>query len=224
MPLIQLTDIHKYYNKDLPSEVHALRGIDLTVESGDWLAIMGVSGSGKSTLLHIIGCLDQFDQGAYSFLDESIRPAKPRRLAQLRNQQFGIVLQDFGLIPEQSVIENTAVPLLFTAGYSYGQARKRAMQTLALVGIEALSRKPVNQLSGGQKQRVAIARAMVNNPSLLLADEPTGSLDQDTAGQIVRLFKDLNEQGKTVILVTHDPQVAAQCKRSVQIKDGKFVS
>ena len=219
--MLNLTNIVKKYNENKPNEVEALRGIDLTVEKGEMIAIMGPSGSGKSTLLNIIGCMDTLTSGSYLCDDEEVSALSQKKLANLRNKKFGFVLQDFGLLADRSVEENVMVPLLFSKE-SLKSSIKRIKPILENLGIADLAKRRANQLSGGQAQRVAIARALVNEPDVILADEPTGALDTHTSEDVVNIFKTLNQQGKTIIIVTHNPEVAKACDKTYIIRDGEI--
>lgn len=181
------------------------------------------SGSGKTTLLNIIGCIDSFEEGTYLLNGRNISKKREAALAKIRNREIGIVVQDFALIQSDTALENVILPFYFDNRVSLKSAKTKALAALRSVGIEDLAKKTVNQLSGGQKQRVAIARAIVHSPSVLLADEPTGALDTKTAGEIMDVFKQLHEQGKTVIIVTHDMGVAHQCERIIEISDGTIL-
>ena len=220
--MIKIENLTKTYNYKKTNAFTALTDVSLTVEDGEMLAIIGKSGAGKSTLLHIIGCIDTFEKGTYTLDDISVHKLSDKKLAQIRNQKVGIVMQDFALVEEYTVLENVKIPLYF-ARKKKGSSNKLALDALEKVGMKELAKKPVNKLSGGQKQRVAIARAIVNNPSFLLADEPTGALDTKTSAEIMALFKSLNDEGKTVIIITHDPTVAESCKRQIEISDGKII-
>lgn len=217
--MLKLTSIIKKYNEGKPNEVEALRGVDLTVEKGEMIAIMGPSGSGKSTLLNIIGCMDTLTSGSYLCDGEEVASLSQKKLANLRNKKFGFVLQDFGLLADRSVEENVMVPLLFSKE-SLKSSTKRIKPILENLGIADLAKRRANQLSGGQAQRVAIARALVNEPDVILADEPTGALDTHTSEDVVNIFKKLNESGKTIIIVTHNPEVAKACDKTYIIRDG----
>lgn len=219
MCLIKMSDVKKYYNKGLACEVKALNGINLKINKGEMVSIEGVSGAGKSTLLHILGCLDVPTSGIYLFDGIDVNKMNHTMLADIRNKRIGFVLQEFGLILNRTSIENVSIPLLF-AKIKMHEINKLCKQALYNVGIENLAYNKTNELSGGQKQRVAIARAIVNNPDVILADEPTGALDSNTSVKIMQLFKDLNKQGKTIIIVTHDPLVSSYCARRIIIKDG----
>ena len=220
--MIKIENLTKTYNYKKSNAFTALTDVSLTVEDGEMLAIIGKSGAGKSTLLHIIGCIDTFEKGTYTLDDISVHKLSDKKLAQIRNQKVGIVMQDFALVEEYTVLENVKIPLYF-AKKRKGSANTLALDALEKVGMKELAKKPVNKLSGGQKQRVAIARAIVNNPSFLLADEPTGALDTKTSAEIMALFKSLNDEGKTVMIITHDPTVAESCKRQIEISDGKII-
>ena len=220
--MIKIENLTKTYNYKKSNAFTALTDVSLTVEDGEMLAIIGKSGAGKSTLLHIIGCIDTFEKGTYTLDDISVHKLSDKKLAQIRNQKVGIVMQDFALVEEYTVLENVKIPLYF-ARKKKGSSNKLALDALEKVGMKELAKKPVNKLSGGQKQRVAIARAIVNNPSFILADEPTGALDTKTSAEIMALFKSLNDEGKTVIIITHDPTVAESCKRQIEISDGKII-
>ncbi len=219
--MLHLKDIIKKYNEGKPNEVEALRGVDLTVEKGEMIAIMGPSGSGKSTLLNIIGCMDTLTSGSYLCDGEEVASLSQKKLAALRNKKFGFVLQDFGLLADRSVEENVMVPLLFSKE-SLKSSSKRIKPILENLGIADLAKRRANQLSGGQAQRVAIARALVNEPDVILADEPTGALDTHTSEDVVNIFKKLNESGKTIIIVTHNPEVAKKCDKTYIIRDGEI--
>ena len=220
MPLISMTDIHKYYHYRQPAQVHALKGVSLEVEQGEMLAVMGRSGSGKSTLLHIIGCLDDYQQGTYLLDGEDAGSQSDDQLAAWRNKKIGFVLQDFGLILSKTAYENVAVPLLFDRATPHRDISPRVEEALELVGLADKRSSLVNQLSGGQKQRVAIARAMVSRPLLLIADEPTGALDTATSAEILELMTSLNQRGVTILMATHAPEVADYCTRRIVISDG----
>ncbi len=219
--MLKLTNIVKKYNENQPNEVKALRGVDLTVEKGEMIAIMGPSGSGKSTLLNIIGCMDTLTSGSYEVDGQKVEELSQKKLAYLRNKKFGFVLQDFGLLTDRSVEENVMVPLLFSKE-SLKKSAKRIKPILESLGIADLAKRRANQLSGGQAQRVAIARALVNEPDIILADEPTGALDTHTSSEVGEIFKELNQQGKTVIIVTHNPEVAKACHKTYRIVDGQI--
>jgi putative ABC transport system ATP-binding protein len=217
-PLIQARDLTKTYAMGAQT-VHALRGVSLTIEAGEFVAIMGASGSGKSTLMNILGCLDQPSSGQYWLDGQAIEGLRGDELATVRNQRIGFVFQQFNLLPRTSALENVELPMLY-GGVKSEVRRDRALQALARVGLAERASHTPAELSGGQQQRVAIARALVNQPQLILADEPTGALDSQTAEDIMRLLTELNAQGLTVILVTHEADVAAWAGRRVVFKDG----
>ncbi len=218
-PLIELSGIWKVYNGGV--EVQALRGVDLTVDAGEYVAIMGPSGSGKSTLMHILGCLDSPTRGSYRLAGQEVAHLSPGKLAEIRNRFVGFVFQAFNLLPRASILRNVELPLLY-GGVAKNERRERAMAMLSRVGLADRAKHLPSQLSGGQRQRAAIARALVTQPAVLLADEPTGNLDQATGAEVMALFDELNAQGQTVILVTHDPQVAAHARRVVHLVDGRI--
>ena len=221
--MIEIKNLVKIYNKGKTNEFCALKGIDLSIEEGEMVAIIGKSGAGKSTLLHILAAIDSYDKGSYLVDGVSVGDLKEKDRARFRNQKIGIVMQDYALIDEYTIEENVQIPLIFGKVKGNDVRREKIMTALENVGLAELAKKPVRQLSGGQKQRVAIARALVNNPTFLLADEPTGALDSKTSGEIMDVFEKLNQGGKTVIIVTHDMEVAARCGRVIEISDGEFV-
>ncbi|HMC83829.1 MAG TPA: ABC transporter ATP-binding protein [Candidatus Polarisedimenticolia bacterium] len=216
--LIRLTDVHKVYDAGA-SPVHALRGIDLELSAGQYIAMMGPSGSGKSTLMHILGCLDVPSQGEYHLAGTPVSQMSPRALARVRNQRIGFVFQSYNLLPRASIVRNVELPMLY-AGVGRAERRGKALAALGRVGLEERAKHLPSQLSGGQRQRVAIARALVNNPDIILADEPTGNLDTKTGQEILALFDSLHAQGHTVILVTHDAKVATHAQLVIRIVDG----
>jgi putative ABC transport system ATP-binding protein len=220
-PVIRLTDVHKIYDSG-DVRVHALRGVTLEIEQGDFVAIMGTSGSGKSTMMNILGCLDRPSRGQY-FLDgvEVSNFTKDER-ADIRNRKLGFVFQGFNLLRRTSAAENVELPLIYS-NVPAAERAQRSLRALEAVGLGHKAASQPNQLSGGQQQRVAIARALVNAPSLLLADEPTGNLDSHTSTEIMGLFQRLNEKGLTVVLVTHEPDIAQYARRMVAMKDGKMI-
>ncbi len=221
--MIEIKNLVKIYNKGKTNEFCALKGIDLSIEEGEMVAIIGKSGAGKSTLLHILAAIDSYDKGSYLVDGVSVGDLKEKDRARFRNQKIGIVMQDYALIDEYTIEENVQIPLIFGKVKGNDVRREKIMTVLENVGLAELAKKPVRQLSGGQKQRVAIARALVNNPTFLLADEPTGALDSKTSGEIMDVFEKLNQGGKTVIIVTHDMEVAARCGRVIEISDGEIV-
>ncbi len=220
--LIELRELWKTYDTG-DVAVDALRGVDLTVERGDYVAIMGPSGSGKSTLMHILGCLDSPSKGSYKLAGDEVAHLSRGRLATIRNRFIGFVFQNFNLLPRATLARNVELPLLY-GGLKREERRKRAMAMLEQVGLDDRSRHRPGQLSGGQRQRAAIARALVTSPDLLLADEPTGNLDQTTGNEVMDIFDALNGIGQTVLIVSHDPNVAAHARRLVRIVDGKISS
>jgi putative ABC transport system ATP-binding protein len=217
-PIIRLRDVHKVYEAG-ETAVHALRGVDLDVQAGTYMAIMGPSGSGKSTLMHILGCLDVPSQGEYFLAGSPVSGMSPRALAHVRNQKVGFVFQSFNLLPRATALRNVELPMLY-GGVRRAERRERAQEALARVGLADRAKHLPSQLSGGQRQRVAIGRALVNDPAILLADEPTGNLDTRTGQELLALFDELHAQGHTVILVTHDPAVASRARRVIRIVDG----
>lgn len=219
--MIEINGLYKTYNYKKSSAFEALHNISLHIDKGSLNAVIGKSGSGKSTLLHILGCIDSFEKGSYKFNGNEISKLNEKKRALFRSDNVGIVLQDFSLIETYSVIENVMLPFYFSTK-SKDDTRKKAFSALESVGMDKLADKSVNKLSGGQKQRVAIARAIVNNPILLLADEPTGALDSVTSSEIMKLFHQLHNNGITVIIVTHDSGIAEQCEKIIEISDGKI--
>ncbi len=205
-------------------QVHALRSVSLTIRSGEYVAIMGPSGSGKSTLMNLLGCLDTPTSGAYYLLGEDVSTLNDNQLSEVRNRRIGFVFQTYNLLPRATALHNVQLPLLYAHRVSRAEARRRALDALQQVGLSDRAEHRPRELSGGQQQRVAIARALINNPDIILADEPTGNLDTQSGAEILALFDRLNELGHTVILVTHDHSVAARCKRVVQLLDGRVVS
>jgi putative ABC transport system ATP-binding protein len=219
--LIQLDDISKTYDSG-ENAVLALRGVDVAIEKGEFVAIIGPSGSGKSTLMHILGCLDTPTTGKYWLDGEDVAEMSARALARVRNQKIGFIFQTFNLLPRASILKNVELPLLY-AGAGRDERRERAFKALQRVGLEKRSKHRPNELSGGQRQRVAIARALVNDPSLILADEPTGNLDQKTGSDIITIFEELAAHDETIVLVTHDPAIAARTQRRITLVDGEIV-
>ena len=216
--MLKLKEIHKSYQQG-SQEFPILKGIDLHVKEGDFLAIMGPSGSGKSTLMNIIGCLDKANAGSYHIEGTDVSNLSDNQLSDLRNQKIGFVFQNFNLMPKLTACQNVELPLTYMK-IPKKERRERAMEMLRLVGLEERSEFKPMELSGGQKQRVAIARALVTNPSFILGDEPTGALDTKTSVQIMELFKQFNEAGKTIVIITHEPEVAQMCKKTVVLRDG----
>jgi len=216
--IIEMKNITKTYIVGL-EEVHALRGISLTVRKNEYIAVMGPSGSGKSTLMNIIGCLDTPTTGIYRFNGIDVSDMDDNELAKIRNKEIGLVFQTFNLIPRSNALHNVELPLIY-ANVARHERRERAIQALVNVGLgDRINHKP-NELSGGQRQRVAIARALINNPSIILADEPTGNLDSKTGEEIMQLFEELHKKGNTIILVTHEEYIAEHARRIIRIKDG----
>lgn len=220
--MIEIKNINKTYNIGKSNAFQALKDVSLTIKDGEMVAIIGKSGAGKSTLMHIIGCIDDFEDGTYILNGEDISKVKEGKRSKIRNKDIGIVMQDFALVEDYSAAENVMIPLMFSKEKSKESKKERALAALQRLGIAELAGKKVNKLSGGQKQRVAIARAIVNNPGILLADEPTGALDVKTSSEMMEVFKELNKQGITVIIITHDMEVAQACGRVVEISDGKI--
>ncbi|EKF9219874.1 ABC transporter ATP-binding protein [Vibrio cholerae] len=221
-PLVELQQICKHYTSG-QNVVKALDGVDLTIRHGEFLAILGPSGSGKSTLMNVLGCLDKPTAGRYQLDGHPVDSLSTQQLAAIRNQKIGFVFQSFNLLEYTSALDNVALPLVY-AGVKAKDRRRRATELLTRVGLaDRLDHKP-NQLSGGQKQRVAIARALINQPQILLADEPTGALDSKSGAEIEALFNELHREGRTIIVVTHDNELAKRTKRIVTIRDGQVVS
>jgi len=219
MALIETVDLWKTYVMGT-EEIHALRGVSIQIERGEYVAIMGPSGSGKSTLMNLIGCLDTPSKGSYLLNNKQVSQMNDNELARIRNEEIGFVFQTFNLLPRATALHNVELPLVY-AGVPAKDRQDRAKSALQKVELgERMSHRP-NELSGGQRQRVAIARALVNNPSILLADEPTGNLDSKTGVEIMALFAKLHEGGNTIVLVTHEPDVAAYAHRSIHIRDGQ---
>ena len=220
--VLQLSHVYKTYLQG-KMEVPVLKDICLQVEKGEYLAIMGPSGSGKSTLMNLIGCLDVPTQGEYLLEDKNIGAMDDNALAEIRNKYIGFVFQHFYLLPKMTALDNVALPLLY-AGVPQKERRERAMEALKSVGLEDRMNFLPNQLSGGQCQRVAIARAMVGNPQLLLADEPTGALDTAAGNQVMEIFRELNNKGMTIIMITHEPSIAACADKIYHILDGRLIT
>jgi len=221
-PVIHTRDLVKVYTMGA-AKVHALRGVSLTVTRGEFVAIMGASGSGKSTLMNIVGCLDVPTEGTYDLDGERVIGLDRNALANIRNRKIGFVFQTFNLLSRTSAVENVELPLLYDRSGKKLETRRLALEALERVGLTDRAHHMPNELSGGQQQRVAIARALVTRPALLLADEPTGNLDTRTSVEVLALFQQLNEQGITVVLVTHEPDIATYTKRIVQLRDGHVI-
>lgn len=220
--MIRIRDLTRRYQTG-DQEIRALDGVSLDIDEGGFVAIMGASGSGKSTLMNILGCLDTPTSGSYEFEGLSLDRYEDDALARIRNQKIGFVFQNFNLLPRTSAVANVELPMLY-AGVAPAERRQRALEALERVGLlERKEHKP-NELSGGQQQRVSIARAIVNRPKILLADEPTGALDSRTSEEIMALFTDLNRQGMTVVLITHEPDVAEYAQRVIRFRDGRILS
>lgn len=218
--MIDMTDVVKKYSLG-GEEIYALNHVSLRVEKGEYVAIIGPSGSGKSTLMNIIGCLDIADSGTYLLNGKPIEKYKERQLAKVRNQQIGFIFQGFNLLSKLTALENVELPMIYQ-GIPAAQRKKRATEALERVGLQGRIKHRPTQLSGGQQQRAAIARAIAVNPSLILADEPTGNLDKKTGREILEIFHELHEAGNTIVLITHDPNVAKSAERVVRIEDGKI--
>jgi len=221
MALIELRDLHKTYGTG-DQAVHALAGVSLDIQAGEFVAIMGASGSGKSTLLNVLGCLDRPDTGEYRLAGEPVQDLSPDRLAEVRNRRIGFVFQQFNLLARTTAQENVELPLVY-GGVPAPQRRDRALAALAQVGLAGRAHHTPSQLSGGQQQRVAIARALVNQPSLILADEPTGALDSRTSDEVMQLLAGLHATGITVVMVTHESDIAAWAQRRLVFRDGRVV-
>lgn len=222
--MIEIKNLYKTYNYGKPNAFEALKDVSLTINDGEMVAIIGKSGAGKSTLMHILGCIDDFEKGQYIFNGKDISKVNEKKSAAIRNSEIGIVLQEVALMEQYTVLENVIMPLFFTPKSGRrSEKEKRALEILKRLEMDEYAHKKVNKLSGGQKQRVAIARAMINNPSVLLADEPTGALDVKTTDEIMKVFRNLNKNGTTVIIITHDMEVAGMCDRIIEISDGKII-
>ena len=218
--MIEIENVTKVYHMG-KVEVHALRGVTVSIDTGEMLAIVGASGSGKSTLLNLIGCLDRPTSGKYSFEGTDASRLNDNRLAEMRNKKFGFVFQDFNLLPRASALSNVELPLIYSGNR---QKSRLAMESLERVGLGKRAKHKPTELSGGEQQRVAIARALVNNPSLIIADEPTGNLDSVSSAEIMSIFHSLNNEGITIIMVTHETDIAAQNKRIIRMQDGRIIS
>ena len=222
MALIELRGVTKLYRVG-EEEIRALDGVDLTIEQGEFCAIVGPSGSGKSTLMHLLGCLDTPTSGRVVIDGTDVSRASDGMLAEMRNRKIGFVFQAFNLLAKMNVLENVELPMIY-AGVSKKERRKNALEAIERVGLSNRAKNTPLQLSGGQMQRVAIARALVNNPKIVFADEPTGNLDSSTGKNILALFRELSDQGRTIVLVTHDNEIAANAPRRIVMRDGKIVN
>lgn len=220
--MIRLEHITKIYNMQDSNACRALNDVSLCIEDGEMVAIIGKSGAGKSTLLHILACIDTYEEGEYYLDEELIRAMPGTKMAQVRNEKIGLVMQDYALVEEYSVLDNVMLPLDFSK-QTVRNKKEKALTALESVAMKEYASKRAAKLSGGQKQRVAIARAIVNEPKLILADEPTGALDSATAGEIMDLFHELHELGQTIVIVTHDMDIAKQCDRIIELADGCIV-
>ena len=220
--MIRLEHITKIYNMQDSNACRALNDVSLWIEDGEMVAIIGKSGAGKSTLLHILACIDTYEEGEYYLDEELIRAMPGTKMAQVRNEKIGLVMQDYALVEEYSVLDNVMLPLDFSR-QTIRNKKEKALTALESVAMKEYASKRAAKLSGGQKQRVAIARAIVNEPKLILADEPTGALDSATAGEIMDLFHELHELGQTIVIVTHDMDIAKQCDRIIELADGCIV-
>lgn len=217
--MIEITNLHKTYNYKKSNAFEALKDVNIKIQDGELVAIVGKSGAGKSTLMHIIGCIDNFESGSYKIDGVEVSGMSEKEKSCIRNQKVGIVMQDFALVEDYTAEENVMIPIYFSKDKK--DRKTRAYEALRSVGMEKYLKKPVKKLSGGQKQRVAIARALINNPSVILADEPTGALDSTTSDEIMKVFEELNQSGRTVIIITHDREIAERCGRTIEIRDGK---
>lgn len=219
--MIKLHQISKTYHYKKSNAFEALHQVSLTIQDGELIAIMGRSGSGKTTLLNILGCIDSFESGSYLFENTEISKLSAAKKARLRSEKIGIVMQDFSLVESYTAIQNVMLPIYF-GRTDLSKGKKAALSALQAVGMEEKANNYVSKLSGGQKQRIAIARAIVNSPRLIIADEPTGALDTKTSSEIMSLFLELHHKGHTIVIVTHDPNIAAQCERTIRIEDGRI--
>lgn len=220
--MIQIEKMNKIY-KNGKLEVQALFDVDLQIEAGEFVSIMGASGSGKTTFLSILGCLDQATEGLYILDGVNVSELKDKDFAKIRNEKIGFVFQAFNLLPKHSILENVELPMLY-GGIGYKERKERALEALEKVGLGNRVKHKPNEISGGQKQRVAIARALVNRPAILFADEPTGNLDSTSSLEIMKIFQQLNDEGATIVMVTHEPEIAAYTKRKVVFKDGRIIT
>lgn len=219
--MIKINNINKKYINGT-NELHVLKNVSFSVDEGEFLAIMGSSGSGKSTMMNILGCLDNEYEGEYLLAGEDISKSSQNKLSEIRNKKIGFIFQAFNLLPKLTALENVELPLLYS-GVKRTERYKKAMELLQMVGLgDRYAHRP-NELSGGQRQRVAIARALVNDPSIILADEPTGNLDSKSEEEIMKILKDLNKKGKTIIIVTHEPNIGESANRKIIFKDGEII-
>ncbi len=219
--LLEVRNLTKVYDTGFV-QVNALKGVSFNVEEGEFTAIMGPSGSGKTTLMDILGCLSRPTKGLYLFREEEVNRLSEERLAEMRNSYIGFVFQSFYLLSRETVLSNVELPLIYK-GIPRSVRKKRGIEILSSLGLKDKLNSFPNQLSGGEQQRVAIGRALINNPSLILADEPTGNLDRKTGEEILKIFLDFNQKGKTIIIITHDPFVASYCSRIIHLEDGKVI-
>ena len=222
-PLIDIRNVYKIYNEGFENEVRALDGVSLSIDRGEYVAIIGASGSGKTTLMNILGCLDQPTYGDYMLDGELVSELPDRKLARIRNRHIGFIFQGFNLLPSLSALENVELPLLYQ-GIHGERRREMAEDALARVGLEARIKHKPGEMSGGQQQRVAIARAIATKPPVIMADEPTGNLDSRTGTHVVDILNSLNNEGSTILLITHDENISAMAKRQVRLFDGKVVA
>jgi putative ABC transport system ATP-binding protein len=222
-PILELRGITKTYRLGQDIAVQALRGVNLDLAGGEFVAVMGPSGSGKSTLMNVIGCLDVPDGGRYVLAGEDVSELADDQLADIRNRRIGFVFQTYNLLPRLTALENVQLPLVYAGGSAGHDRRRRGLQALAAVGLEDRAHHRPSELSGGQQQRVAIARALLNDPALVLADEPTGNLDSRSSAEILQIFERLNDEGRTIVMVTHEMDVAEHAKRIVRMRDGAVV-
>ena len=220
MGIIELEHINKYYQMG-ENQLHVLKDVSLTVEKGDYLAILGPSGSGKSTLMNVIGCMDHADSGEYVLDGEIIHKAKESELTKIRNEKIGFIFQKYHLIPTYNVLQNIVMPLLMR-GMKLKDAKNESLEIIEMLGLKERMKHRPSELSGGQQQRVAIARALVGQPAILLADEPTGALDKSSGAEVLKLFQRLNDMGNTIVMITHDLEVATHAKRIAKIVDGEL--
>ena len=221
--LIEIQDIFKIYNEGKESEVRALDGVSLQIDRGEFVAIVGQSGSGKSTMMNVLGCLDIPTYGTYLLDGTEVTELSDRQLARIRNREIGFIFQGYNLIQELDALENVTLPLIYQ-GVSVFEREDRAMEALAKVGMDSRARHRPSEMSGGQQQRVAIARAIATRPPIIMADEPTGALDSKTGRHVLEILRELNREGSTIILITHDDGIAAQARRRVRLTDGRIVS